>query len=149
MSSYLIGEKSLWQQRHGDLVACGEYVTGPGGREAAMVIFPMGKATDPTICPVAICLSALYKWLDPVYAAREGARCAQALGMQDSSFAVTKLIDVVMAHIDDVVGMPPEKLETDAERRVVAEVSYKAQGVVREREILAGELQGSVEITGS
>jgi hypothetical protein len=149
MSSYLIGEKSVWQKSHGMLAACGEYISGPEGREPAMVIFPMGKLTDPAICPAAICLSALYQWLDPKYATRTAQRMVTAMGLEDSPGMITKFLDVVYHHIDDVVSMPPEnKTETNAERQVVAELSFTSDGVTREREILAGETGDMLEIVG-
>lgn len=143
---YLIGEKSAWQKVHRNMVACGEWVNG----EPAMVIFPLGKLGSQGVVPAAICLSALYQWTDPKYAARSAIRFCQAMGLQDDPWAPNLFIDVVMAHIDDVVAMPPENtLQTKAERQVVAEVSFRDElGKVREREVMAGEFKGQNEIIG-
>lgn len=132
-------------QRHGELAVAYHWV-GSGGNdpEPTMCIYPAVPSRGAGV--VMIGISAAYKYADPRsgeptdYLLHQTIPFAKHMGMVMTSSTLRKIADVIVDGLPDLIAMPPEPYDFEAERR-------KAEGKVGEMRVIAnGEVVAEAEV---
>ena len=126
------GEFARSVRRRGELVMAFQYVN----TEPAMVIWSGTRQTG----AFAICLSVAHKYLDD-YLVFQAMAAAQQIGYHPSDkTVVSKIADLIVDGLDELVRMPPEPQAAVAQREIHAEVLLRggsADGAVLSHQQLA------------
>ena len=92
----------------GDILAILTWVND----ERALVLMPAHRAQGSPW--FIVCESALYKYDDPRYLARQAAKAAEVLGMDETTSTWIRVADIIMNYLPDLIRMPsappPEKI---------------------------------------
>lgn len=92
----------------GDILAILTWVND----ERALVLMPALRAQGSPW--FVVCESACYKYDDPRYLARQAAKAAEVLGMDETTSTWIRVADIIMNYLPDLIRMPsappPEKI---------------------------------------
>jgi len=127
-----IGGAKAWKvRRHGDIGVSFQWVN----EEPAMILFPANRSL-PGAGAFVICLSAAFKYADSKsgaptpYLIQAAAQAATQLGfMATDTFALRRIADVIVDSLPDLVDMPPEPQQFNAEQaQAIGEMVVKIGG---------------------
>lgn len=106
----------------GDILAILTWVND----ERALVLMPAHRAQGSPW--FIVCESAAYKYDDPRYLARQAAKAAEVLGMDETTSTWIRVADIIMNYLPDLIRMPsappPEKIAGST----FGELKLKADG---------------------
>ena len=115
------GEFARSVRRRGELVMAFQYVN----TEPAMVIWSGTRQAG----AFAICLSVAHEYLDDNYLVFQAMAAAQQIGYRPSDKSVvSKIADLILDGLDELVRMPPEPQAAVAQREIHAEVLLREGG---------------------
>ena len=102
--------------------------------ERALVMMPAHRAQGAPW--FIVCESAAYKYDDPRYLARQAAKAASVMGMDESTSTWVRVADIIMNYLPDLIRMPaapePEKMLGS-----VGAMHLKADGeIIRSEELI-------------
>lgn len=92
----------------GDITVYGTWLYSPDKEdtEPALVLVPAYRRVGFT--PVAIALSAAFKYDSPQYMARACKQFLQDLDLEDNSRNAFKVAEIILEHLPDLIAMPPD-----------------------------------------
>lgn len=115
----------------GDILAILTWVND----ERALVLMPAHRAQGSPW--FIVCESAAYKYDNPRYLARQAAKAAEVLGMDETTSTWLRVADIIMNYLPDLIRMPsappPEKIAGSS----FGELKLFADGKVLHSEDLA------------
>lgn len=118
----------------GDITVFGVWVPLPDSHddvEPALALVPRYRIVQ---MPVVVCLSAAYRYDNPVYMAQKSHEFCKALGFEPGISTSLKIANIINDHMSDLISMPPEPTETVVVGE--AKVTNHANGTHRTAEIL-------------
>jgi len=111
--------KAAFLRQHGDILAIYTWVND----ERALVLLPARRAQGAPW--FIVCESAAYKYEDPAYLARQGAKAAEVLGMDENQSTGFRLATIIIEGLPDLIRMPaapePEKTASIGEMMLMAD----------------------------
>lgn len=132
MPMILGGEKAWKVYSKGDLVVAFHWLN----EEPAMFIYPK-NASSMQRTAFVIPIESAFKYANAngyptPYAAQMAHKCAEVLGLFPDRFLVTRIMDVIMEGIVDLIEMPPEPVGLNAQdTQAVGELLVKVDGQTR------------------
>lgn len=102
MPVMLGGHAARFIRRKGDICASFQYVND----EPAMCMFPAVKKMRAG--SFIICESSAYKYTDMDYLVQQAMIAAEVMGMDSTSFTISRICDCILLWLDDLLMMPPK-----------------------------------------
>lgn len=139
MSAMFGGEKAWKVRVKGDVVVAYHWINN----EPAMVLFKRGAGTAMNPGAYVLPLESAFKYADSKtggptrYAIQQAATAARVMGFFPDRFIITRIVDVIMEGLLDLIEMPPEPTGLNAQQtEAIGEMSLKADGqIVHECEV--------------
>lgn len=107
--------------------------------ERAMVLVPAHRAQGAPW--FVICESASYLYDNPQYLARQSAKAARVMGMDETTSTWVRVADIIMNYLPDLIRMPtapePEKVSHS-----IGEMKLMADGVLIGGDEIRPEIEG-------
>lgn len=123
MAVQLDPRKAHLSRLHGDILAIYTWVND----ERAMVLMPAKRAQGAPW--FIVCESAAWKYDDPHYLARQAAKAAEVLGMDETTGTWFRIANIIIEGLPDLIRMPSSR-EDEIVGRAVGEMHLKADGKV-------------------
>lgn len=105
--------------------------------ERALVLMPAHRAQGAPW--FVVCESAAYKYDDPRYLAKQAAKAATVMGMDETTSTWVRVADIIMNYLPDLIRMPsapePEKLLSS-----FGDMHLKADGQIIKSEAMMNEV---------
>lgn len=92
--------KAAFSRLHGDILAIYTWVND----ERAMVLLPAHRSAGSPW--YIVCESAAYKYDDPRYLARQAAKAAEVLGMDETQSTWVRIATIIHEGLPDLIRMP-------------------------------------------
>lgn len=93
--------------------------------ERAMILMPARRAHGSPW--FVLCESAAYQYDDPRYLARQAAKAAEVLGMDETTSAAYRIADVILNYLPDLIRMPATP-DTECMDAAIGSMMLKADG---------------------
>lgn len=129
MAVSLDPRKAHLTRQHGDILAIYTWVND----ERALVLMPARRAQGAPW--FIVCESAAYKYDDPHYLARQAAKAAQVLGMDEITSTWYRIATIIHEGLPDLIRMPSSPQEAQI-GKAVGEMHLKADGKVIASELI-------------
>lgn len=121
MSISLDPRKAHLVRQHGEILAIYTWVND----ERALVLMPARRAQGAPW--FIVCESAAYKYDDPRYLARQAAKAAEVMGIDQSSTAWFKIATIIHDGLSDLIRMPSAPLP-ELQSHAIGEMKLMADG---------------------
>jgi hypothetical protein len=102
MPVHIGGKQAYLQRITGDIVSSYQWVN----EEPAMILWPAIRRTIGGGAYV-ICLSSAFKYTDQKYLIQQAVIAARQIGMDETSFTIRRIADVILDGLGDLLAMPP------------------------------------------
>lgn len=129
MAISLDPRKAHQTRLHGDILAIYTWVND----ERAMVLIPALRA--PGSPWFIVCESAAWKYDDPHYLARQAAKAAEVLGMDETTSSWYRIATLIHEGLPDLIRMPSSPQEAEL-GKAIGEMHLKADGEIIKSELI-------------
>lgn len=135
MAISLDPRKAHQTRLHGDILAIYTWVND----ERAMVLIPALRA--PGSPWFIVCESAAWKYDDPHYLARQAAKAAEVLGMDETTSSWYRIATLIHEGLPDLIRMPSSPQEAEV-GKAIGEMHLKSDGQI----IASDVIRDTVEV---
>ena len=135
MAVSLDPRKAHQTRLHGDILAIYTWVND----ERAMVLIPARRAQGSPW--FIVCESAAWKYDDPHYLARQAAKAAEVLGMDETTSSWYRIATIIHEGLPDLIRMPSSPQEAEV-GKAIGEMHLKSDGQI----IASDVIRDTVEV---